>query len=149
MVPMYLNGSAISSFSKITDIPVNQNGTVWDPDKKLLSVYLSSSPVDNLLRVANSPVSRFKLTDTKKQLADAIQITNSAIIVPTIIDSVRTLRFSLCQLNGSVVYSSNEVSRSSGAFQIISQQSLNLSKGSYILRVENDYCVILKKFILH
>jgi alpha-D-xyloside xylohydrolase len=51
---MYLNGTPITSYASQASIPANSHGAVWDADKKLLNVYVSSKPVDGTLRISNS-----------------------------------------------------------------------------------------------
>jgi len=51
---LFLNGTAIPSFTSQSSIPANSDGTVWDSGKKLLNVYVSAKPVDTTLRISNS-----------------------------------------------------------------------------------------------
>jgi alpha-D-xyloside xylohydrolase len=53
-VDLYLNGTAISSYSSQASIPTGKDGTVWDADKKLLNVYVASRAVDGTLRISTS-----------------------------------------------------------------------------------------------
>jgi alpha-D-xyloside xylohydrolase len=143
---LYLNGTSISSFSKKADIPANQNGTVWDSEKKLLNAYLSSMPIDKALRIANNPSSRIVSEDPKIQILSAMRITNDAIFVEKSVAG--GLRLSIRQLNGRIVHSFFHSSQSAGSFQIFSLRSLRLGKGMYLLLIENKNSELVRKILL-
>jgi len=53
-VDLYINGTAIPSYTSQTSIPAGKDGTVWDATKSLLNVYVASRPVDGALRISTS-----------------------------------------------------------------------------------------------
>jgi alpha-D-xyloside xylohydrolase len=142
-VPMYLSGTAISGFSKITDIPTSQNGSVWDDEKKLLTVQLSSKPVATPLRIASTPAMYRNIEDIRKQILNSVRIVNDHIIFENIIAG--ELCLSICQINGRMVHSFSLPEQSTGLFNL---QSLNLSKGMYLLMIENKNSKLLQRFFL-
>ena len=146
-VPLYLNGTSISSFSKKADIPANQDAAVWDSDKKVLNVYLSSKPIDKALRIANNPSSRIASEDPKNQIRNAMRITNDAIFVEKSVAG--GLCLSIHQLNGRIVHLFSHPSQSAGSFQMFSLRSLRFGKGMYLLRIENENSELVRKILLH
>ncbi len=144
-VPLYLNGAAISSYTKTADIPANQNGTVWDAEKKLLTVYMASRPVGSAVWVANSPSSRILGPVSSSLLRNAVCVADEEIFVEKSI--AEGLRLSIHQLNGRMVRSFSAPSRTSGSFQVFSLQSLRLGTGMYVLRVRNKNCELVRNFM--
>jgi len=53
-VALYINGTAISSYTSQASIPAGKDGTVWDAAKNLLNAYVASRPVDGTLRISTS-----------------------------------------------------------------------------------------------
>ncbi|HEX7507875.1 MAG TPA: hypothetical protein VF550_13950, partial [Polyangia bacterium] len=53
-VALYVNGTAISSYTSQASIPAGKDGTVWDAAKNLVNVYVASRPVDGTLRISTS-----------------------------------------------------------------------------------------------
>lgn len=143
---MFLDGIAISSFATISEIPANQNGTVWDSQKKLLNVYLASKPVSSALRVSSSP-SRILNEGATKRIWNAVQISNDEIIIGNSISE--GLRVSIHQLNGRIVHSFSKPSRLTTSVQIFSLRSLKLGKGMYVLRIENNDGMIVRDLLIH
>jgi alpha-glucosidase len=52
---LYLDDTPISTYSSQADIPANQNGVVWDAQKKLLTVYVASRAVDDGFKISDTP----------------------------------------------------------------------------------------------
>ena len=143
--PLYLDGTVISSFSKPTDIPANQNGTAWDPDKKLLNVYLASRPVNNPLKITNT-LTHVINHDANNQIRNAVRVTGDNIFVENPIAG--GLRLSIHQLNGRIAHSFSQPSRSTGSVQRYSLRSLGLSKGTYLLKIQNNKKELMQKLLL-
>ncbi len=146
---MYLDGAAISSFTKLTDIPANQNGTVWDSDKKLLHVYLTSRTISNPLRIANTPTSAARTISTAAKIPfrNTVRVTNDDIVIETSI--AEGLCLSIHQLNGRLVHSFSGPSRTTGSLQTFSLRSLMIGKGLYLLRVRNKDREVVRNLLLH
>ncbi|MBN1575603.1 MAG: glycoside hydrolase family 31 protein [Chitinispirillaceae bacterium] len=145
-VPMYLDGTAISTFTKIADIPAHRNGSVWDTEKKLLTVQLPSRPVDNALRVANTPAAHLVGKYVNSQLRHAVRIAHGAIFVEKSVAG--GLRLSIHQLNGRMVHSFSRPSRSTGSCRVYSLRSLTLGRGTYVLRIENKDTRLVRNLLL-
>jgi alpha-D-xyloside xylohydrolase len=53
-VDLYVNGTAISSYTSQSGIPSGKDGTVWDATKKLVNVYVTSRAVSDVVRISTS-----------------------------------------------------------------------------------------------
>ncbi len=51
---MYINGTAVPSYTSTGSVPNGSDGTVWDADSGLLNVHVASRPVDGELLIASS-----------------------------------------------------------------------------------------------
>jgi alpha-glucosidase (family GH31 glycosyl hydrolase) len=129
---MYFNTSAISSYSSLSSIPSNQNGSAWDANKKLLTVQLPSKPVNTGFKVANVQTHALG-NDWNTSSVKALRIFADRIVVNGV--GSGAVRLSIHQLNGSLVHSFSHPSRSTDSYRVFSLASLALSRGSYIVKV--------------
>ncbi len=51
---MFINGTAVTSYTNQTSIPTGKDGAVWDATAKLLTVYVAARPVDGTVRISSS-----------------------------------------------------------------------------------------------
>jgi len=145
-VPMYLNTTAISSFTTPSAVPANQSGTVWDATTKLQTVYLAATPVANALRVASAPSTRLLSVASKSHLRSAVRIVDGTVVVDKTLRGA--VRLSIHQLNGRVVGSFSHPTRSGESGELYSLESLKLGKGMYFVRVESNGVNLVRNFLL-
>lgn len=142
---LYLNGTAIPSFAKASEIPAGQNGTVWDTEKKLLYVYLASKPISNIVSISNSPT--HVLSNAKEKIQNAFRLTDKKIIIENSLAG--NYHLSIYNLKGQVVYSFSQQSMSAEQYKVLSLKSLNLGRGMYFLKIKNANSQLVQKFRLH
>jgi hypothetical protein len=142
---MYFNETAITKYSSLSGIPSNQNGAVWDANKKLLTVHLSSKPVDNSFKVANVQT-RVRGWAWNRSFANGVRIFQDRIVVNSAVPT--DMRLSIHRLNGSLVHSFAAPSRLTGSVRVFSLRPLSLSKGIYLVKITMNNAEYVRQFTL-
>jgi alpha-glucosidase (family GH31 glycosyl hydrolase) len=143
---LYYNTSAITSYSRLTDIPANQNGAVWDTDKKLLNVQIASQPIDNTFKVANVQT-RVLGRDLNRLSVNAMRMYPDRIVVDCAAGSGE-VRLSIHRLSGSTVHSFSKPSYSTGSYRVFSLRSLALGKGTYLVQFKTNTTELVRHVVL-
>ena len=142
---LYCDTAAIPSYNRISDIPSNQNGSIWDSEKKLQNVHLSSRDINTAFKVANAKT-RFLGGGAIKPIAQAVRISQDKIIID--FSYTGDLSISIHQLNGCRVLSFAKPSRPAGSCQAFPLRLFTLSRGIYILRIKTENAELIRHIVL-
>jgi alpha-D-xyloside xylohydrolase len=130
---MYVSKDEIKSYTKLSEIPADQHGCVWDSDKKLLTVKLSPQPVNENVVVSNDPTVNAVRMESMgiKHTAEFI---HDRIVIK--LSKAAPVSISIYKLNGSRLFSySHEVSDKLMKFEI-PLRAAGLGKGIYMAKIK-------------
>jgi len=142
---LYCDTSSIKSYSKLSSIPANTNGTYWDSTNKLLYVNIASRSVNSMFTVAkiSTNVSNMARNISANHI---IRIFNNRIVVN--LSSSADLHLEVHKLNGAKIHTFGKPTHSTDSYQEFSLKSLGLSKGIYIVKVKAGNTELVRQIIL-
>ena len=130
---MFLDTAALKSYTALTGIPEGGNGTVWDAQKKLLTVQLASRPVNTPFIVAQVPATALRDQGGRLSAGPAVRISNGTVIISAACSG--EIDAALYRLDGCLVRSVKGHAAGAGERQVIALGARAISRGTYVIRV--------------
>jgi alpha-D-xyloside xylohydrolase len=130
---MYFNKEEITSYTKISDIPADKNGSVWDSDKKLLTVNISSVQIDVNYVVSNEPAVNIAGV-AKTNIMHAVSFSNDKITIR--LSQPAAMNLSIYKLNGCRLLSYSQLSKNGEMYYEFPLHSSGLSNGVYMVKIK-------------
>jgi hypothetical protein len=142
---MYLSKEEIKSYAKLSEIPANQHGCVWDSDKKLLTVIAAALPVTENAIVSSDPTVK-AINDKKSDRIDLLQFNNNKIMVR--LSQPASIDVSIYKLNGSRVFSYSQPPVNDGILQELPVRTSGMSNGIYTVKIRTGGQQLVQQIIL-
>jgi alpha-D-xyloside xylohydrolase len=130
---MYFNKEEITSYSKLSDIPANKNGSVWDSDKKLLTVVIPSVQIDVNYIVSNEPAVSISGA-AKSNTMHAVSFANDKITIK--LSEPAAVSLSIYKLNGCRLFSCSQLPKNGEMHFEFPLRSSGLSNGIYMVKID-------------
>ncbi len=142
---IYLSKEEIKSYTKLSDIPANQNGTIWDSEKKLLSVRLSAVPVNEGVTISNDPTVKV-IRDKKSGNQHVVTIANDRISVR--LSQAAPVSISIYKLNGCRLFSYSQKAGNGRMHYELPLHSTGLSNGIYMVKIKTGDQLMVQQIAL-
>ncbi|HEX2955274.1 MAG TPA: TIM-barrel domain-containing protein [Chitinispirillaceae bacterium] len=142
---IYLSREEIKSYTKESDIPANQNGTVWDSEKKLLTVRVAAVPVNENVMVSNDPTVNV-ISGKKTCQINSIQLLNNTLMVR--LSQPASVDVSIYKLNGCRILSPCQQQKDSKTHYEFSLRSSGMSKGIYMVKINAGGQQLVQQIVL-
>ncbi|NLE02996.1 MAG: DUF5110 domain-containing protein, partial [Fibrobacter sp.] len=142
---MYLSTDEIKSYTKLSDIPANQNGCVWDSQDKLLTVMISAVPVDEYVTVSNISTVNIKKNE-KMAKGYKLNVTNNKIAIS--LSQPEPVCLEIFRLNGHRLYSYSQPAENNRMNYEFPLRMIGLSNGMYLVKIKTGDHLIVQKIMV-